>query len=712
MKKEKEADYGDRVFGCRVSRVMEELDRQPGLFARAAHLASDMLGISPVEARNLADWLERAGIVETGTSTHFTKNGRRIYENDPYLELSGTWWYLHRTLSQGMIPREMCNDTVWEMLDEQTGQGKVAEDALEGYYDRNPHDEISDIAEKSKICTIFPNRYNVHKGIERFYYCMYGTREQIQEEIVTFCEEPEKKVYQEKYPMPEGFVVFLEGEDAEEHIENAYRTLSAISFVDLVILYKRNQKYRIKCAGINENCETVQKLYRCLEKKITERYREYPVINMEELINGSMPLTVRNAEKRLITGLLEKKSSFEYGNKYSLDARMYKAIMPQWEKVVEGAGSALGKVRGVVQHFLDSSVGQEQSIAKLYKTLQEPPFGMRKGMIPILLALCLRERSEDAMILDGTIEYMICGEIIENTAQEPERYSVYIEKERPGQKRYLLEIADVFLPKGGEPASSFEWTDAVTAGIIGWYRQLPMYTWEMGNKGKMGTETKLFCRLCQRQNRNAFSFIYHELPEIFSDDYDRCISGVKIIKTKLEQCCPKLRTHMIEITARIFEKESIDASTLGEMISQWCNAHNIGKGHTALTGKKKLVAEYLCSFTGKSDEHIIEQLARAVMGIPVEYFREESLGSYEKELDSIIRELEGNYEYVKGEKLTVFLGSSTEKKEYAIYKREERGRDRILKNQIRSLLYEMKDVMEAEEQGYLLLRLFQEVVEK
>jgi hypothetical protein len=65
--------------------------------------------------------------------------------------------------------------------------------------------------------------------------------------------------------------------------------------------------------------------------------------------------------------------------------------------------TSLGLVWQVIQKFLDSAVEQEQDILHLIDKLQSPPFGLRRGVLPVLLAAAFRSRLPVLTITDVLI---------------------------------------------------------------------------------------------------------------------------------------------------------------------------------------------------------------------------------------------------------------------------------------------------------------------
>ena len=78
-----------------------------------------------------------------------------------------------------------------------------------------------------------------------------------------------------------------------------------------------------------------------------------------------------------------------------------------------------------IEKFLDECEERRQSVDKLYKQLEQPPFGLRSGPMPILLcAVLLHYASELALYEDGSFVADISMPVFERLIRSPEKFEI------------------------------------------------------------------------------------------------------------------------------------------------------------------------------------------------------------------------------------------------------------------------------------------------
>ena len=78
-----------------------------------------------------------------------------------------------------------------------------------------------------------------------------------------------------------------------------------------------------------------------------------------------------------------------------------------------------------IEEFLNECEERRQSVAELYKRLEEPPFGLRRGPMPILLcAALLHYKLEIALYEDGSFVANISMPVFERLIRSPEKFEI------------------------------------------------------------------------------------------------------------------------------------------------------------------------------------------------------------------------------------------------------------------------------------------------
>ena len=129
-----------------------------------------------------------------------------------------------------------------------------------------------------------------------------------------------------------------------------------------------------------------------------------------------------------------------------------------------------------IEKFLSECEERRRSVAKLYKQLEQPPFGLRRGPMPILLcAVLLHYASEIALYEDGSFVADISMPVFERLIRSPEKFEI---------KRFRMdgiraEVFEQFTGMISKPVSVMGSPPnllVIVRPIISFIHKLPRYT--------------------------------------------------------------------------------------------------------------------------------------------------------------------------------------------------------------------------------------------
>jgi len=156
-----------------------------------------------------------------------------------------------------------------------------------------------------------------------------------------------------------------------------------------------------------------------------------------ELINRR-ELTTQGAKARrlLIEAMLNCPSEPRLGLMgYGPEVAMYYSVLEAtgihrqikglWGFFPPLAGSGLGTAWQAIEQFCCAAVAGQRSLENLYAQLEQPPYGLKRGAIPVVLAAVLLHRAEDlAIYKDGNFVAVLGPEHFELLVKDPSRFSV------------------------------------------------------------------------------------------------------------------------------------------------------------------------------------------------------------------------------------------------------------------------------------------------
>ena len=129
-----------------------------------------------------------------------------------------------------------------------------------------------------------------------------------------------------------------------------------------------------------------------------------------------------------------------------------------------------------MERFLSECEERRQSVATLYKRLEQPPFGLRSGPMPILLcAVLLHYEAEIALYEDGSFVADISMPVFERLIRSPEKFEI----KRFRMEGIRAEVFEQFTGMLSKPVSTMGETPnllVIVRPLINFIHKLPRYT--------------------------------------------------------------------------------------------------------------------------------------------------------------------------------------------------------------------------------------------
>lgn len=235
---------------------------------------------------------------------------------------------------------------------------------------------------------------------------------------------------------------------------------------------------------------------RLISELCDSRYPQTPVIR-NEMVNRR-ELTSQGAKARRL--VLERMFTHEQEESLGIEGfgperAMYESVLKytglhrqRGEHRAFGPPPRGSDLVGVWKHLmkvLDSAAKEPIGVDSLYADLTGPPFGMKVGVLPILLSAALQYRAEDVFLYqDGTFQPVVEAAHIERLLKAPERFAVKRASLVGVRASVFEQLRDTLAPEGrrSERARTRnETTLAVVRPLIAFGASLPEYTRRTGN---------------------------------------------------------------------------------------------------------------------------------------------------------------------------------------------------------------------------------------
>lgn len=382
-------------------------------------------------------------------------------------------------------------------------------------------------------------------------------------------------------------------------------------------------------------------------------YHSCPIL-WNELINRR-ELTSQGAKARreLIEAMLERSEQEKLGLEgYGPEVSMYYSLLDEtgihrsedgyWGFYPPEKTSGLWTLWQAIEEFCLEAKDKPQTIDKLYERLAAPPYGVKQGAIPVLLAAVLLYRVDDVGVYkDGTFIPVLGAEHFELLVKDLSRFAVkYFEV--VGLRSQVFKELETILrnpkaKKSGKLRNATLLT--VVTPLYQFVNKLPTYT----KKTKRLSEEASSVLQALQQTVEPDELLFKELPQachlppINTGEADDGTTA-KMLRTKLVQILRELHT---AYDCLLSDCQTLLYDAFGVRASETKLREDLRVRARYLLGK--CVERSLRSFTqaavdeDKTDEEWLEALVMIVADKPPESWMDEDVTGFEIKLSDLAR---------------------------------------------------------------------------
>ena len=222
-----------------------------------------------------------------------------------------------------------------------------------------------------------------------------------------------------------------------------------------------------------------------LSELADERFSDTPRINNELIVRQKISRPMVNARKKLILGILEQSGKPDLGfdvKATTPDVALYRTVLVQtglyrmkdtgWDWATPAEIKELGLAelwRRLEDFFATPDFGKAP--AAFLEALERPPYGTRKAVLPILVAVGLQAFGRAVVIRhNGSYLSDILASEIEDFCSTPDEFSVDVLEVDTHQAEYLRDLIEQF---GGTPIHHGDLIRQFYDALESWKAQLP-----------------------------------------------------------------------------------------------------------------------------------------------------------------------------------------------------------------------------------------------
>ena len=368
-------------------------------------------------------------------------------------------------------------------------------------------------------------------------------------------------------------------------------------------------------------------------------------------------------------------------------------------------------------------------------------YGVRKGIIPIYVALCLSRLQDKPIVSFKEKEVNIDAVILGNINDSPSDYYLYVEHESIEKQNYiagLMKLVGVSARAAGVAGDR-----EVLDGILRWYRALPQAAANIGRvvdvSENMAAALKRLCMALKHQEYNPHEFLFKELVDIagrIGNGENNCSDGavvkssltespvtnaspeagslagvlhnITLLKAYLDSYLLKLSGNVAAIVKKRCKAD--DGDSLKSVLEEHYSEHGKRLEKLVTKSRTSAILSYISDIPTYDEGEIVSKLSKLVTDIYIDDWRDGMLEKFRAGWDEFCDEVENavNSESALNSIILKGEGGSLLERSYADVEDDSTGY--FLKNAIKDALDEFGDSLETNAKVAVLAQVLAELV--
>lgn len=447
----------------------------------------------------------------------------------------------------------------------------------------------------------------------------------------------------------------------------------------------------------NKTDKKVHNLSSYLSSICAEIYNKTPIVNNEMINKNDLSAPIKKAREIVVETVLNNDLSL-IKSKTSAEATIYKAIVDKKNTI------SIKNILEIINDFISKSENKKTSFDKLYKKLEAKPYSVRKGIIPILMAMALYNYSEIIIIYFMNKEIDLDSNNLVKINDNPEKYYILTEKGTTDKIKYLSNLMNIFdIPNiDTQRVSLKKLVGTMRRLILSLPRILREYSTEY-NYQKIDERYIKVKNELLRPDINNNEFVYRKLLEIFeTDNYEIIYKNISDMKGIFENFIKNYSNLLIEKTKDVFDK-SFNGS-LNSLLKEWFIDNELNNSPMIYDVKTKEFINYVKNLTTYDENEIIEKISKIVTGLYIEDWQPNQIQNYEEELSRIINSINNKdlNTYNDSNKIMLVSGTKTIEK-YLSSEDDVSAIGNTMKNNIEEVINEYGESLSEQEKINVLV---------
>lgn len=320
-----------------------------------------------------------------------------------------------------------------------------------------------------------------------------------------------------------------------------------------------------------------------------------PVINNEAMNKSEITSIANNSRTKIIASLLRNELEPNLGFTGSgQEVSIMRSTLVRtgvWEEnngvprlnlrpnIIENIDVLLKTIENFI---IETRQNGKMSFLELYNCLLLPEYhiGLRKGLIPIYIAVVLHEYKREVIISDQAGQVLLNADTLLQINSKPEQFYLSYLDWNPEKETFVQTLADLFGEYIVEAEKSTNSYDYVVAAMRRWYMSLSKYAKDSRKSPDGGNARKDHQEMMKllRQNISGNELLFEKLPKVFgfNEFQESLVDNIKSTKVYYDKYLSRVKKVLRDEIKEIFALPSLDMQvkkmSLASVIKDWCES--------------------------------------------------------------------------------------------------------------------------------------------
>ena len=470
-----------------------------------------------------------------------------------------------------------------------------------------------------------------------------------------------------------------------------------------------------------------------------EVFPNTPTINNEIINRNQLTSIAVNSRTKLLEALMQKDLPYNLGlvgSGQDVSFMRSTLIVPGLLTQDQRGGTLTEKstdnrltdiLSEITSFFEKTKKSGAGNFADLYQILTgtSKGFGIRKGIIPVFIAVCLRKYHDHFVIWNQHEEEKLTPALLNQINEDPGRFTIRVEEWTDEKEAYTRGLADAFSDFIIEKEKQYGTYSYIALAMNRWFLSLPKYVKDIKQLYKDGEffpiekENRSFLNLLKQPDTGAQNMLFVRIPSCFGFESvsGRLLSRVIDAKRYVDRIEKDLEEELIVEVKRIFGDGGNERG-LAACVTRWVDSLSTqSKNKLYSDGAERIIP--VLSDPGNDEYELINRIARIVSGLRIDDWNDKSISGFlsrlkqyketidaENSLAAVIAQDSDDSETADQYSVT-FIDQEGKAKHRTFQRTECSRRAKLLLNRINSDLRDMGHAITQEEKRQVLMEILE-----